>query len=146
MKYKKLEWSALGAVRIRSQLSSKAGKIQLNKGVCFMKKSEQMAINAKVENMVSLFAKTLANEGTGTSGVRRLRTCSAEVYRVGTFWALRSYNTTIAIIDTETDTLYDFLRLVYGYTATSAQHISKFSKDYGEGKWGCAHEMRYYRV
>lgn len=111
-----------------------------------MKKSEQLAINAKVKDMVSLFAKTLANEGTGTGGVRRLRTCSAEVYKVGTFWALRSYNTTIAIIDAETDTLYDFLRLVYGYTSTSAQHIAKFRHDYGAGKWGCEHEFRYYPV
>lgn len=111
-----------------------------------MKKSEQMAINEEVRNMVSLFAKTLANEGTGTAEARRLRSCSAEVYKVGTFWALRSYRTTIAIIDTETDTLYDFLRLVYGYTATSAQHISKFGKDYGHSKWGCSNIKTYRAV
>ena len=109
-----------------------------------MRKSEQIAINDKVKAMCSVFANTLATTGTGESS--RLRTCTATVYKVGDFWALRSYNTTIAIIDTTTDTLYDFLRMVYGYTSTSAQHISKFSKDYGLGKWGCSHTLTYRTV
>ena len=52
----------------------------------------------------------------------------------------------MAAIDVRTDTLYDFLRYVYGYTSTSAQHISKFSKDYGMGKWGCANRLTYREV
>lgn len=31
-----------------------------------------------------------------------------------------------ALYDKSADTLYDVLRGVYGYTATSAQHIAKF--------------------
>lgn len=80
--------------------------------------------------------------GTFSTG-RRLRSCQAEVYTSEHFYILRSYNTIIACIDRRTDTLYDFLRKVYGYTATSAQHVSKFSKDYGAGKWGCEHKRTW---
>lgn len=39
---------------------------------------------------------------------------------------LRSYQTVIAIYDKRENTVYDFLRAVYGYTPTSYQHIRKF--------------------
>ena len=64
---------------------------------------------------------------------RPLRCCQAKVYAYGTemgrVYVLKSYNTLVAMID-ESGVCYDFLRYVYGYTATSAQHISKFFKDY----------------
>ena len=63
--------------------------------------------------------------------LERLRTCSAWVYQSENFRYLRSYNTIIACIDFRTGIGYDFLRLVYGYTSTSSQHISKFMHDYG---------------
>ena len=63
----------------------------------------------------------------------RLRNCKAMVYAFdtekGRVYVLKSYNTIVAMID-EAGVCYDFLRYVYGYTATSAQHISKFFKDY----------------
>lgn len=59
---------------------------------------------------------------------------------------LRSYKTIIAVIDHETDTLYDFLRYVYGYTATSAHHIAKFNHDYCNGSWGCENRLTYREV
>lgn len=74
----------------------------------------------------------------------RLRSCKAWVYETPNYYFLRSYNTIIAFIDKTTDTCYDVLRLVYGYTSTSAHHISKFCHDYGMGKWGCEYEMRWY--
>lgn len=40
---------------------------------------------------------------------------------------LRSYLTVIAIYDKRENTVYDFLRAVYGYTHTSSQHIRKFT-------------------
>lgn len=40
---------------------------------------------------------------------------------------LRSYETVIAIYDKRENTVYDFLRAVYGYTSTSCQHIRKFA-------------------
>lgn len=71
---------------------------------------------------------------------KRLRSCSAVVFETEHYFILQSYRTPIAVIAKSTDTLYDALRYVYGYTATSAQHISKFEKDYCRGKWNC--EMR----
>ena len=114
-----------------------------------MKKAEQIAINEQVVALVNDFNRT----NNYALNWRRLRSCSAEVAPVMDaetgellYYVLRSYNTVVAAIDVRTDTLYDFLRYVYGYTSTSAQHISKFSKDYGRGKWGCAHRLTYYSV
>lgn len=113
-----------------------------------MKKSEQLAINEQVLNALTMFNG--ANVSTRTDLWKQLRRCSAEVApaidnETGEvlYYVLRSYRTIVAAIDVRTDTLYDFLRYVYGYTATSAQHISKFSKDYGMGKWGCANRLTY---
>lgn len=76
----------------------------------------------------------------------QLRRCSADVYETDNLYVLRSYSTIVAVIDKTTDTLYDFLRYVYGYTATSAQHIAKFKHDYGASKFGTAHEWHYYPI
>ena len=114
-----------------------------------MKKSAQLAIN---EEVTAVLHEMRAKSATLCNPVR-LRNCSATVYSLCDdetgevlFEVLRSYNTIVAAIDPRTDTLYDFLRYVYGYTPTSAQHISKFGKDYGRGKWGCANTRRYYPV
>ena len=65
----------------------------------------------------------------------RLRSCTAWVYETDTYYILRSYNTMyVAIIDKRTRQCYDLLRYVYGYTSTSAQHVSKFWHDYGNTK------------
>lgn len=54
---------------------------------------------------------------------------------------LQSYNTIIAAVMHDTGLALDFLRYVYGYTSTSAQHIRKFFQDYN------AQEInRYYPV
>ena len=114
-----------------------------------MKKSEQLAINAQVIALINDFNTT--NNYTGN--FKRLRSCSAEVAPVIDsetgellYYVLRSYRTIIAAIDVRTDTLYDFLRYVYKYTATSAQHIAKFDHDYGMGKWGCTNRLTYREV
>lgn len=72
---------------------------------------------------------------------RRLRTCSAWVYETEHYYILKSYDTVVACIHKESDTLFDGLRLVYGYTLTSGQHIRKFSKDYGKAQYGVTHIM-----
>lgn len=77
---------------------------------------------------------------------KRLRSCQAYVYETPSFYVLRSYRTVVAIIEKKTDTCYDFLQGVYGYTSTSAQHISKFDKDYGRGAWGCTEHVTYCEV
>lgn len=58
----------------------------------------------------------------------KLYSCNAEIWEYKGFLALVSYRTPIAVYAPDNATLYDCLRIVYGYTATSAQHISKFSK------------------
>lgn len=101
-----------------------------------MKKHEQLEINKNVDSIIT--------EINNTSNIevymdcKQLRTCQAWVYKVGRFYVLRSYNIFVAAIDTWDDTCYDFLRKVYGYSSTSAQHIAKFRHDYGAGTWGCA--------
>lgn len=104
-----------------------------------MKKSEQLTINSIIE-------KALDNanlEFVDRKFVTRLRTCNARVYETDNYYFLESYNTFVAFIDKSTDTIYDVLRWVYGYTSTSAQHIAKFRHDYGAGKWGCEHSYTY---
>lgn len=109
-----------------------------------MKKAEQELINKEVVEAVERYNATKDSDIPHTS--KQLRTCTATVYETNSYYVLRSYATIIAIIDKETDTLYDFLRKVYGYTNTSGQHISKFSKDYGKGKWGCSRVLTWRTV
>lgn len=108
-----------------------------------MTKREQVLINKEVIAMLNKY-----NEGKQNvlyQG-KRLRTCQAYVYETPSFYVLKSYNTVVAIIEKSTDTCYDFLRAVYGYTATSAQHICKFSQDYGRGTFGCKERLTYREV
>ena len=60
--------------------------------------------------------------------IRTLYYCNAEIWEYKGFLALVSYKTPIAVYAPDNATLYDCLRIVYGYTSTSAKHISKFSK------------------
>ena len=56
------------------------------------------------------------------------RNCKATVSNSGGVHTLTSYNTLVAaVID---NICFDALRVEYGYTATSAQHIAKFASDY----------------
>ena len=118
-----------------------------------MTKYEQKCENLNAEIHLDMFSDAMHSAITSIYNTRRLRSCSAEVFDLVDdttgevlYHVLRSYNTIVAFIDPTTDTLYDVLRKVYGYTSTSAQHISKFSKDYGMGKWGCAHSLTYREV
>ena len=109
-----------------------------------MRKQEQIEINNKCCEAWGKACEEWLLKSTTYKA--RLRSCSADVYEGDNYYFLKSYNTLIAVIDKNTDTLYDMLRLVYGYTSTSAQHVAKFRKDYGAGMWGCEHEYRYYPV
>ena len=57
--------------------------------------------------------------------IERLDYCQAKTYQTSGYSFLISYNTIVAFID-DRGNMFDVLRLVYGYTATSAEHISKF--------------------
>ena len=91
-----------------------------------MKKSAQLTINNTV---ISAYEKWSFDREPITSS-HRLNYCNAYVLDTANYLVLRSYQTDIAIIDKRTGIMYDFLRFVYGYTATSAQHIAKFERLY----------------
>lgn len=93
-----------------------------------MKKSEQRTINKKVEYELERYNGI--TEQLEIKDVAPLRHCHAFVYETDFYFVLRSYNTVVAVINKEDMALYDFSRYVYGYTVTTAQHITKFANDY----------------
>lgn len=111
-----------------------------------MKKAEQMEINVNIEIEWGKAYPQYLQALCDCVAPKRLRTCSARVIETEDYYFLVSYSTMVAFISKETDTLYDALRWVWGYTSTSAQHIAKFRHDYGQGKWGVSHELRWYHV
>lgn len=94
-----------------------------------MLKECQIMHNEKCEHAAKSIDAMLA-EG-GFTEWQKFRSCNAQT---SSNWyglhVLKSYNTIVAVYDEQTDTGYDFLRYTYGYTATSAQHIAKFFKQY----------------
>ena len=91
-----------------------------------MKKNEQIEVNIYVEDTITdinAFTRTLETPIKW----RQLYHCSAHIGAVKGGWILlKSYSTIVAAYNIYNNELFDFLRLVYGYTATSAQHIAKF--------------------
>lgn len=104
-----------------------------------MKKSHQIMINECIKGVVADMNHCM--DVLGTTRPKRLNTCKAEYFRTSGYIVLRSYNTIIACIAEEDGTCYDFLRLAYGYTATSAQHISKFCRQFN-----VMHKLTYYPI
>ena len=109
-----------------------------------LSKKAQIEVNKEVLEVIDRYNEEL--KYCPISDGERLRTCQAYVYQTPSFYALLSYNTVVAIIEKSTDICYDFLRCVYGYTNTSAHHISKFDKDYGRGANGCKERVTYREV
>lgn len=105
-----------------------------------MTKRENQALCNQI--CVEVFENAMA-ELTSYCNYKRLHACKAVVFETENYYILQSYRTIVAVIDKHTDTLYDVLRYVYGYTATSAQHIYKFEKDYCRGKWHCEMRLTY---
>ena len=92
-----------------------------------MKKSEQFKINNKVLTALvksEFYKEHLINKV-------RLNKCKAYVEETENYYFLFSYYTFVAFINKRENICYDILRLVYGYTSTSAQHIAKFRNAYG---------------
>lgn len=110
-------------------------------------KKQQEVINYVARNLYDMAYTEFKKKRLAERVVwKQLRSCTAEVCETENFYLLRSYNTIVAVIEKGSDILADVLRYVYGYTSTSAQHISKFRHDYGSDKWGCKIEYRYYPV
>lgn len=90
-----------------------------------MKKNEQTEVNHYIENIVNDINALLRTEKP--IKWKQMYRCSADTCIVKGDWVLlRSYSTIVAAYNIYTGELFDFLRLVYGYTSTSAQHIAKF--------------------
>ena len=97
-----------------------------------MKKDIQLSINEWVAHAYDKMTEELS--GIFWFDAKRLRSCNAYVFETPNYYVLKSYNTIVACINKNCGQSYDFLRMVYGYTATSAQHISKFFRDYGDSR------------
>lgn len=103
---------------------------------------KQADINSKVIELYHDYCCIFKPWADNTT-IKRLRTCTAYVYKDSNgYIVLRSYNTFVAFI-TPNGEFVDILRLVYGYTATSVQHIKKFYYDYA-GK--CTNYYAYYPI
>lgn len=89
------------------------------------KKEKQKIENELVECAWDKAKNVWANASKEIDEFERLDYCQAKTYQTRGYSFLISYNTIVAFID-DSGNLYDVLRLVYGYTSTSAKHISKF--------------------
>ena len=73
----------------------------------------------------------------------KLYSCNAEIRGCMGMLVLVSYGTPIALFTADDGTLYDCLRVVYGYTATSSQHIAKFRKWLAENNYTVQYAVRF---
>lgn len=92
-----------------------------------MKKQEQKEMNEYVLNFIEIFNE----KDEKPISVRRFDYCQAQIIETESYYVLRSYQSLVAVFSKKTNIGYDFLRYVYGYTASSAKHISKFFKVFG---------------
>lgn len=93
------------------------------------KKEMQKLENQLVENDWEKAKKVWTNATKRIDEFERLDYCQAKTYQTRGYSFLISYNTIVAFID-DNGNMFDVLRLVYGYTVTSAKHISKFRKKF----------------
>lgn len=92
-----------------------------------MKKQEQLSINRKICLYMGKPLEVFCNTPEDKMPAKiRLNNCQAWTQDFEEFTVLWSYESIVAVYDKYTDTLYDVLRQVYGYTSTSALHIAKF--------------------
>ena len=96
---------------------------------------EQKCANLDATMHYETFKDALRMATTSQQNNKPLRSCSATTFDLVDdttgevlYHVLRSYSTIVAFVDTRTNTMYNVLRYVYGYTATSAQHIAKFHR------------------
>lgn len=93
-----------------------------------LEKVTQEVTNEEANKLLELFRSTVTRDEWIRG--KRFRSCKAMIIESKDFIVLESYKTIVAFIYKPTGALYDVLRTVYGYTATSAQHIAKFRNDY----------------
>lgn len=93
------------------------------------KKEIQKLENELVENAVKKARKVWADGSKEIDYVERVDYCKAWIYQTNGYAFLVSYETIVAFVD-DNGNMYDVLRLVYGYTSTSAKHIAKFRQQF----------------
>ncbi len=111
-----------------------------------MKKESQQVVNALCDVAYKTLNDYLCRSNHNIVSKHRLNSCQAEIVEYEDYICLYSYNTLVAFIDRKLDTCYDVLRLVYGYTATSAQHITKFYNKFSKSLDVQPSLLRYYPV
>lgn len=89
------------------------------------KKEMQKNENMLVENAWEKAKKVWYSAPKRIDEFERLNYCQANTYQTRGYSFLISYNTIVAFID-DSGNMFDVLRLVYGYTATSVMHIARF--------------------
>lgn len=94
---------------------------------------EQIKLQKRMNERTQLFLNWFELSHSKPIKCKRLRTCQAMVFEFDGYYILQSYHTFVAAIIKDTGEEFDFLRMVYGYTATSSLHIAKFFADYGNG-------------
>lgn len=96
------------------------------------RRQEQELTNSICKEQFNAAIEELEAQGFAAFGnSERLRNCNAEVYETDSYYILKSYATFVACIEKSTNNCFDMLRIVYGYTNTSARQIAKFIEDYG---------------
>lgn len=100
-------------------------KILKRKEKTMTKREIQKHENILVENAWLKAKKVWDNTTKRIDEFERLNHCQAKTYQTRGYSFLISYNTIVAFID-DSGNMFDVLRLVYGYTATSSMHINKF--------------------
>lgn len=88
------------------------------------RKEMQIKVNREVMSNWTQ-AKEVWDKVPNNVTVTRIDYCKCGYIVWGSYVFLVSYSTLVAYIDSD-GVLVDILRLVYGYTATSAKHIAKF--------------------
>lgn len=91
-----------------------------------MTRREQLIIDDYCERELAIVAAELSH----ILSVKCFRRCNAYVYETENYYILKSYSSFVAFLRKADGECFDILRNVYGYTATSAQHIAKFKKEY----------------
>lgn len=107
-----------------------------------MKKSEQLKINNEV--LRALYE--LYSHKESVINKVRINKCKAYIVETENYYLLFSYNTLVAFINKHYQICYDILRLVYGYTNASAQHIAKFRNAYGYASASAHHITKFHNA
>jgi len=111
-----------------------------------MKKDNQIVVNELCKKAYDELEEYLVENRYDVDREYRLFNCQAKVVEYNDYICLYSYDTLVAFIDLNNDTCYDVLRLVYGYTATSSQHIAKFYRKLSGELYLQPDILRYYDI